>query len=141
MIPAVNRVTPKLSSGAEIIGRNSGHLRGFAIAIEFEQIGIRPYVSAVMRHVNWNVAHHPNSVRLTITLQLGPLAIELPLPEFLKLNLLRVRFGIAPFGPGYLAIGLFERHEAGKIVEPGALPLAELLELRRWTKIGESLPQ
>src|ERR1700730_12484065 len=71
MIPAVNRVTPKLSSGAEIIGRNSGHLRGFAIGIEFEEIGIRPYVGAVMRHVNWNIAHHLNSVRLTVTLQLG----------------------------------------------------------------------
>ena len=140
-IPAVDRIPPKLAVRAEVIGRNTGHLGGPAIGIQLEQIAVRPYVGAIVRHVDWNVAHHLNAARVTIILQFIPLAMELPLPEFLDLDFLRVRLGDGPCGPGLLAVGLFERHEAGEIVQPAALTLTEILELGRGMEVAERIPQ
>src|ERR1022692_718817 len=102
VIPAINRISPKLPVGAEIIGRNTGHLSGTAVGIEFKQIWIRPDIGAVVGHINWNIPHHPHTASLTITFQLGPLPEEFPLPEFLELNLARIRLMFTPFRPGYL---------------------------------------
>src|ERR1035441_6450766 len=138
VIPAINRISPELSVGAEIIGRNPGHLSGTAVGVEFKQVGIRPDVSAVMGHINWNIPHHPHAASLTITFQLGPLAKEFPLPEFLELNLARIRLLRAPFGPSHLAVGILERHESGEIVKPGPVLRAETVKLRRRTKTIET---
>src|ERR1035438_9846333 len=140
-VPAINRVSPELPVGAEIIGRYAGHLSGPAVGIEFKQIGIRPDIGAVVGHVDWSVPHHPHAAGLTITFQLSPLAEEFPLPEFLELHLARVRLMGAPFGPGYLAVGILERHESSEIVKPGPVLPAEIPELTSRLEIIESLPQ
>ncbi len=94
-----------------------------------------------MRDVDRNVPHHPHAASLTITFQLGPLAKEFPLPEFLELNLARIRLMFTPFRPGYLPVGVLERHESCEIVKPGPVLLTEILELPSRLKIMESLAQ
>ena len=54
-LPPIHRDTPNLSRFGEIIGRNSRDHRGVSVGIQFEKIGMCPYIGALMRHEQGNI--------------------------------------------------------------------------------------
>ena len=55
LIPSINGVAPVLARSREIVGRDAGNNGRRALLVEMEQIGMAPYVAAVMGH-KWEVS-------------------------------------------------------------------------------------
>ena len=88
-VPAINRVPPELSRGAEIIRRHTGDYGRAALIVEIEQIGMGPHIRAVVRNIDREVAHETDTALLAISLELFPLLEELVLPILVGLHLRR----------------------------------------------------
>ena len=51
------------------------------MAVEIEQLGMGPDIGAVVRNIDWDVAHETDAVLRALGLEMLPLAKELKLPE------------------------------------------------------------
>src|SRR3569832_1460840 len=81
LVPAVDRISPKLPGRTEIIGRNAGHDLRTAIGMQIELILVHPHVGAVVSDKDWQVANDRDAALVGVTLQRRPLLVELELDE------------------------------------------------------------
>ena len=88
-IPAIKRVAPKLTCGAEIIGRNARNGSGPPSFIQAKQPRMSPYISAVVCDIDRNVAHDANVETTAETSYLFPLPKEFELGKPVKVQLRR----------------------------------------------------
>ena len=100
-----------------------------------------PYISAVVSHVDRNVAHNPHAATIAMISEFFPLAEELKLRKFVDLDLGRQsgspfgqRCGVSlsnsrvPIHPSHVLVNFLARHEQRVIVQPIAVALAKSLE-------------
>ena len=141
--PIVQRISPKLTGRAEIIGRNSRNFFGSAFLVKLEKFLISPSVRAVRRNENRHIAHNLNSALTGVSVQFMPLAMENIL---LKLNIQnfvgefsfdffhRVFFAVfqilVPLDPVNIIIFRFNRRKNRVIFQPIRFICAELVEVR-----------
>ncbi len=137
-VPAINRIAPQLSGGAEVVGRNTGHHSRLAILVELKQFAIGPDIYAIECHVDGQVAHDANIIAQAMRLQVAPLALEFKLDELGALDLV-AQFGAralqrsrlaqrqvrAPFPPRDQLVNVLQRHEQRILIEPGSMALAK----------------
>ena len=88
-VPAINRISPELSGGAEIIRRNAGNYGRAAQIVEIEKFGVGPDVRAIVRNINGDVAHEADGALLAIPLELIPLLKEFELPILVGIHFWR----------------------------------------------------
>src|ERR1700722_4116081 len=130
-VPAVDRITPELSRGAEIIWRDARDHGWPAAIIEIKQLRTCPHIGAVVRHIDRNIAHHANSALPRIIFELSPLLEEFELPILVGVDLgrefagpftNRIRFArtdlCVPLRPHHSMVGVFAGHEEGVVIEP-----------------------
>src|ERR1700690_2957082 len=142
-IPAINRISPGLAGGAEVVGRNAGNDGRRAVRVEVKEIGMRPDVGAVMRDVDGNVAHEADAAILTVRLEAIPLPKEFELPIFEgldfrskplrplahSLRIAAVKRGV-PGSENDSMVRVFNGHKERVVVEPGSGIRAKALEGR-----------
>ena len=87
-LPVVERITPELSGGAEIVRRYAGHNNRPPIRLELELIRISPDICRVLRHKDRNIANEADAALVAIGLERKPLPEEKKLIELMRLNLL-----------------------------------------------------
>ncbi len=139
--PIVDWVAPKLAGGAEIIGRHAGIDQLAAVAVEQEQMRVRPDVGGIVRSEKGGIADDFHAALAGMTSQRVPLAEEEELPELLPADGLRKlssgrgqRLGLArpqrrgPILPAGAALVLLQGHEEGVVIEPIQVALTEILE-------------
>ena len=142
-VPAINRIPPKLSGGAEIIRRHAGDYGGTALIVEIEQLGMSPDVRAVVRNIDRDVTHETDAALLAIGLETLPLLEEFELPileglqfgrQFFRPLAHRMRVSFAylriPGGPHCAVVRIFAGHEERVVVEPRTGALAKAVEGR-----------
>lgn len=61
-VPIVQRIAPELPVRAEIVRRNTRHAERPAIVVELEQRRVFPHVRRVVRHIDGQIADHPNLI-------------------------------------------------------------------------------
>ncbi len=71
-IPVIQRVAPELAVLREVVGRHAGHRVGAAVAIDPQDLRMRPGV-AVERDINRHVAEKIDAVVVGISVEPGPL--------------------------------------------------------------------
>src|SRR5581483_11516051 len=98
--PIVNGIPPALSGGTEVVRRDAGNLEGDAAFVEKEELRIRPYIGAVMRHIDRHVADDADIAFAPVSTQFLPLLEEYILEEFLGLDGRSQFFPVAPHGVG-----------------------------------------
>ena len=142
-VPAINRIPPKLSGGAEIIRRHAGDHGRAALIVEIEQIGMSPDVRAVVRNIDRDVAHETDAALLAIGLEMFPLLEEFELPILVGFQFRRqfprplahgMRVSLAnlrvPRGPHRSVVRIFAGHEERVVVEPWTGAFAKAVEGR-----------
>ena len=80
-IPAVDRMAPQLTGGAEIVRRDAGNTPGKQLIVQFEQIGMGPDVGAAMVDIDGDVAEQLNLIVFAILAQRPPLLVKQKLQE------------------------------------------------------------
>src|SRR5208337_4252538 len=129
-VPAINRIPPKLSGGAEIIRRHAGDHGRAALIVEIEKIGMSPHVRAVVRNIDRDVAHETDAALLAINLEMLPLLEEFELPILVRVQFRRqlprplahgMRFSLAnlrvPQSPRRSVVCIFAGNEKRVVVE------------------------
>ena len=56
--PAIDRRPPELTGGGEVVGRNTALLAEAAIGLHREQVAVAPDISAVVGHIEGQIADH-----------------------------------------------------------------------------------
>src|SRR5690242_3969881 len=79
-IPAINWITPALSGGTEIVGRNAGNYDRLSCRSEAKILWVRPHIGAVERDINGDIADDAKSRLMRIGTECLPLAEKLELP-------------------------------------------------------------
>ena len=138
VIPAVQRIPPKLPRSGKQIRRTARHTRRQQIFIQLEQLRPGPYVRRIIRHVDRNVPDDPDSLFVCIFFQRKPLFPEQKLLEPDKADLPCILFPIAPhgFGPSepdiliplaetLSAKGIFDCHIQCIIIQPAGIFLTK----------------
>src|ERR1700677_2003652 len=72
-VPCIEGIAPELSGCAEVIRRHARYGGWVARIVELKILGIYPDVHAVVRHINWQIAHNADSTFPAIGTQLPPL--------------------------------------------------------------------
>src|SRR6185436_784082 len=85
-VPVVNRIAPKLTRAAEIIGRNSRDDYRTAVAIELEHLWMTPHVRGIVGNEDGRIADDSDASLAAIPLQRPPLTEEEILIKLLGLN-------------------------------------------------------
>ena len=152
-IPAVEGIAPELTGGAKIVGWHPSDNGRLELLIQEKFAWIGPGVRAVHRHKNRNVTNDLNAPLIGIGFELLPLAVEKPLVKFMamyrggmggrgrlqgrRLTAAQPHFPLIPRLP---AVGIFERHKKGKVVEPigfGGAKLGKVSLLCRASTLGK----
>src|SRR5262249_815765 len=118
----IERIAPKLTGTAERIGGNPRHVRRPAPHVEVEQLRMRPGLDAIVCDVHRHVAEQAHTEQDRASFERAPLAIERPLHDLVKTDLVAgtgacagERGGLAlserrvPFGPRLIALSSTER--------------------------------
>src|SRR5258706_5606689 len=87
-LPVVERISPQLSSLAEIIRWYTGHNHGRPIRIKLELIRVGPNVCGIMRYKNRNVADDLYTSVIAVAFEIEPLSEEKKLIKLLGFDLL-----------------------------------------------------
>ena len=147
-IPVVNRIAPELTGRGIIIGRNPRNAIGLQLLIHLEQGRVCPYITAVRRNIDRNIADDGNTLFIGISAQLVPLVKEQVLHKDIEINAVLQLKRIAahclriaaldvlviPIPKRLLVKMLFQGHKHGVIVNPAAVVhgkrcrLAQLLD-------------
>src|SRR5690606_35544489 len=142
-LPVVDRVSPELSVGAEVVGRHTGEHAAFPAFVELEHLAVLPDVGAVVSDVHRHVSEQEHALLRAVLAELGPLPIERELQELLVRNFSlelaastlhcatapKREVGL-PGRPRAVPVRALERPEQGEAGQPTAIPFAEALELR-----------
>ena len=137
-VPAVERVAPQLSGGAEVVGGHAGLESGPAVGGELEDLRVRPDVGAVVGDEDRDVAHDLDPAVAGLRAHRGPLLEEQPLLELDLADLARElasrpleRRRLAPDEravprvPRRPAVRVLEGHEEREVRQPGAVRATE----------------
>ena len=140
-VPAIVRVPPELTGGAEIIRRHAGQLGGLAIGVELEQFPSRPHVRTVVRDEDRQVPDDFDRTRVTLLAHAPPVIEEEKLCQLVRANLSlaplrpcrdRGRFAPGdvrrPCRPRPLVVRVLDGHEQRVIVQPVRVCGAETVE-------------
>ena len=140
-LPAVERVAPHLTVGGEGIRRTACDGGRLVLAVQLEQVGMRPHVCTVRRNVNGDIADDLNMLCVGVGFQPRPLLVELILQILMKLHVevklpVVVVDGEIPVHPDVLRPALeghfleeaLQRHEEGVIVQPPCVVGTEFVE-------------
>ncbi len=133
-LPAVKRVTPQLAAGRIIVRRHPGNHSWAAFRVQEEKLRVGPDIRAVMGDEDRDIADDLDLALARSLVHRIPLAEENELAEGMPLDRLgvlaasgsqRLRLAIPkrrlPGHPGRSLMSFFQRHEQGKILQPGAL--------------------
>ena len=142
IIPAIERIAPKLTSSRECIRRTASYCIRLIIHVKLEKLRICPNIGAVSRNINWNIANNLNALIIGILLQIIPLLEELKLHILLELYikvklLIVVHHSVAvtkldilcPFSPVLTAKSCLNSHKQSIIIEPPVIFIHEIPEL------------
>ena len=149
LIPAVERIAPKLTVRAEGIRRNACHRGGRVRFIQLEVLRPCPNVRGIHGDINGQVADQLHVVRSRIRLERIPLAIEQVLhkgqefhiraealpPGLNGFRLAQADVRILPLCPGAHAKVLLERHEQRIIRQPCSIFFRKRCGLRTEVRI------
>ena len=86
-VPAIERIPPALTIGAEIVGWNAGDGAQAAVGGEIEERAVRPRVRAVGGDVDRDIAEDPDTAALGGAAHGRPLAEEQELAELREADL------------------------------------------------------
>ena len=86
-VPPVNRISPELAGCAEIVRRDSGDNGWTLLVVEFENFRVGPDISAVVVHVDRQVADHKDVFPVAVLLERSPLFEKEVLEKLLFSNL------------------------------------------------------
>src|SRR6185503_17587819 len=86
--PVVERITPELTVGVEVVRRHAGDRQRMAARIDREEIALPPDVDVVAIDVERQVAEKTDAAIVRVTLQRGPLELEQILLELERTKLL-----------------------------------------------------
>ncbi len=138
-IPAVQRISPQLPGGTEVVRGNAGHHRRIPLLIEMKQRRVGPGIGAVVGHEDRDVPNDADSPLVRVAPQRQPLPEELKLQVSMELDLLvefcgPPRYGVRiaggdvciPLVPGHTTKMIFQRHEQRKIIQPAPIRVAKL---------------
>ena len=96
-----------------LVPPNSSH------GVEAEQLGMRPDIRTIVRHVYRDIAHNANAQARAMRFQIAPLAKKLRLKEAMEFHIFGARlYRRIPGGPFDAAVGLLERHKSRELVQP-----------------------
>ena len=73
-VPVVKRVAPELTVGGEAVGRAACHTRRHTVAVELEQVGIRPDVARIVGNVDGQVADDLDAEKPGTNLRTGTMS-------------------------------------------------------------------
>ena len=150
-IPFVQWIAPKLSVGAEVVGRHAGHFQGPTFFVQGEEFGSGPNLCAVLSYEDGNVADHCDAKIVCSALQTAPLLVEKELQSLVAARgsaeaqpLGRDRFRVAAgqipgpvavperpaaaFGSSAQIVFVFDGAEKGVVGEPPGIFSPERLE-------------
>ena len=85
-IPGIQRITPQLSGGREVIRRDPGHLEGIAVRIQLEEMLAGPYVCAVHGNKYGDIPDNPDILLIGIFFQAHPFIKEQELRKLVEAN-------------------------------------------------------
>src|SRR3954470_7681897 len=122
-IPVVERITPPLSVGAKVIGRDPRDDVWCEVITQAEQIAVRPNVGTVVIHKNGNIAHHANGFVRAVMAKRMPLLPEEKLQDA-AYGKIRSEFLLGRFDRSRFAAGQRRR----PVLPIIAVPLAESIE-------------
>ena len=94
-VPTVKRIPPQLAGVGEVVGWNTGELRGRPVVVQMEKLLVRPHVGRVDPDHERQIAHQLDARRAGVAPRLAPLPIQLPLQPRLAQQIVRV---LAPQG-------------------------------------------
>jgi hypothetical protein len=80
-LPPVQRISPELSCGTEIVGRNSGHMGGTFPAIQLEVVRIPPDIHTLIGHIDGEIPDQMNTSIMGVIPKLCPLLKKKELQE------------------------------------------------------------
>ena len=130
ILPVIDRVSPALAGGREVIGRHPGDKAGISVFVQQEVGTSAPAFGAVEADIERNVSHDLNAFGIGVFLELLPLfqddvlnktliadllfiGLEVRVLAFRKIPLLRL-----PFDPADHMVFLFQRHEQSVVLQP-----------------------
>ena len=88
--PVVERITPQLAVGREIVRRNTGDERGTpALSIELEEVRTRPNIRAIESGENWRIPNDADAELCRFLADLSPLAKKEILSELVAFGTVR----------------------------------------------------
>src|SRR5207248_8840838 len=64
-IPSINRISPELAGGTEIVRRHTRNRSGISILVQLKQLAMTPHIRAVMRHIDRDVPHNADAQLMT----------------------------------------------------------------------------
>ena len=137
-VPAVVRIAPALPGFREVVRRHAGDHGGVAFAIQFELIGPRPHVRAVLGYEDRDVADDLDTQFVGALLQRAPLISEEPLHilvigrpladlaavvgQCARLAHADIARPVVPASAAEIAL---QRHEEAVVGQPGSVLLLE----------------
>ena len=90
-VPVVNRVTPELSQGAEVIGRHASDKTWPVLVVEQEELRVGPHVTRIGGNEGWQVANQAHPLGTGVFSETLPLAAQEELRNAGLLDLVRER--------------------------------------------------
>ena len=139
--PVIDGVAPVLTGRGELVGRGTGHARGVARGVHAEELRRGPHLHRVARDVDGDVSNDKDAALVGVVLQALPVTIEEVLRHLVVAHALGVlgaercaRLAAAAVLLRPLVVRLevkllLDGHELAVRLEPGAVRLAELLEV------------
>ena len=68
-LPVVHGVAPKLSLGAEVVGRHAGYETWVVVIIEQEQLGVGPNIARIRRNEKGQIANQADALGMRVFLE------------------------------------------------------------------------
>ncbi len=139
-VPAIQGRAPQLAVRAEIVRRHAADGGGDALVVQLEKLRLRPYIGAVHRHIDGQVADHLNVQAVQVVPQRRPLLEEQELDVDEQLHILpqlcavflqhlrrfpQAQCLIGPLRPRLHAEVPLAGHVEGIILQPAAVLLPE----------------
>ena len=135
LFPGVERISPELAIGREVVGRHAGDReRRAGFLVDLKQIGPRPYVGGITRHEDRRVADQLDPALAGRRAHARPLAEEKILEKRVRLGALGHGDGQGAFArrgqetvlgrplpPGFAVVVILEREEERVALQPGSL--------------------
>ena len=147
--PHVQRVTPALARGTEVIGRHAGNGARPALGIQLEELRVRPHIGALGGDENRRITHELNATAASMIANglqlpeetpldetLNPLWVRITSSRTLQRRRLAARELARPLLPALSRRCGLKRLEQCVVIEPLGLTRTEFLVLRARRCVG-----